>query len=94
MMVVPEGNGAPQGFDPSQMPGDFVGMFPGQSSGGTETAPEDPSGSTDFTRPSGGNFPGMSGGEYTASSSIDWLWLAVSVLILGAGLLIAKLYKR
>ena len=92
MMVVPEGNGAPQGFDPSQMPGDFGGMFPGQASDGTETAA---SGNADFARPSGGNFnPNMGGGEYTASSSAGLMWLAVSLLILGAGLLIAKRYQR
>ena len=100
----------PEGFDPSQMPGDFGGMFPGGSSDvssdGTETTPSDNSGNTDSAgnsnRPSGGNMQ-MPGGDFNfnmnsmgnaALSSTNWIWLAVSVLILGVGLLIAKLYKH
>ena len=96
----------PEGFDPSQMPGDFGGMFPGGSSDGTETTPSDNSGNTDSAensnRPSGGNMQ-MPGGEFNfnmngmgnaTSSSINLIWLVVSILILGAGLLIAKLYKH
>ena len=96
----------PEGFDPSQMPGDFGGMFPGGASDGTETTPSDNSGNTNSAensnRPSGGNMqmPGgnwgsnMNGTGNATSSSTNLTWLAVSVLILGAGLLIAKLYKR
>lgn len=43
----------------------------------------------------GGNFNfNMNVMGNTASSSTNWIWLAVSVLILGAGLIIAKLYKH
>ena len=100
----------PEGFDPSQMPGDFGGMFPGGSSDvssdGTETTPSDNSGNTDSAgnsnRPFGDNMQ-MPGGDFNfnmngmgnaALSSTNWIWLAVSVLILGVGLLIAKLYKH
>ncbi|MGN1027242.1 MAG: hypothetical protein ACI4P4_12665, partial [Faecousia sp.] len=93
----------PEGFDPSQIPGGF----PGQSYGGTETAPSGDSGtpgnagsSENGDRPSGGNIQ-MPGGDFNtngmsnaASNSSGWIWLAVSVLILGAGLIIAKLYKH
>lgn len=96
----------PEGFDPSQMPGDFGGMFPGGASDGTETTPSDNSGNTNSAensnRPSGGNMQ-MPGGDFNfnmngmgnaTSSGTNLIWLAVSILILGAGLLIAKLYKR
>ena len=100
----------PEGFDPSQMPGDFGGMFPGGSSDvssdGTETTPSDNSGNTDSAgnsnRPFGGNMqmPGGNWGSNTngmgnaASSSTNWIWLVVSVVVLGVGLLIVKLYKK
>ena len=96
----------PEGLGPSQMPGDFGGMFPGGSSDGTETTPSDNSGNTDSAensnRPSGGNMQ-MPGGNWgsntngmgnTASSSTNWIWLVVSVVVLGVGLLIVKLYKK
>ena len=96
----------PEGFDPSQMPSDFGGMFPGGSSDGTETTPSDNLGNTDSAensnRPSGGNMQ-MPGGDFNfnmngmgnaTSNSTNLIWLVVSILILGAGLLVAKLYKR
>lgn len=96
----------PEGFDPSQMPSDFSGMFPGGSSDGTETTPSDNLGNTDSAensnRPSGGNMQ-MPGGDFNfnmngmgnaTSNSTNLIWLVVSILILGAGLLVAKLYKR
>ncbi|MEE0964741.1 MAG: CotH kinase family protein [Ruminococcus bromii] len=94
----------PEGFDPSQMPEGF----PGQSSDGTETTPSGDSKTSNNTgpsansnRPSGGNMqmPGgdfnsnMNGMSNTAQGSTNRIWLAVSVLILGAGLIIAKIYK-
>ena len=86
----------PEGFDPSQMMGGFGGAFPGQSSEGT-TQPSDDS--ENANRPSRGDMqmPGgfnMSGMGNAVSSSTAWIWLAVSVLILGAGLIVAKLCKR
>ncbi len=96
----------PEGFDSSQMPSDFGGMFPGGSSDGTETTPSDNLGNTDSAensnRPSGGNMQ-MPGGDFNfnmngmgnaTSNSTNLIWLVVSILILGAGLLIAKLYKH
>ena len=96
----------PEGFDPSQMPSDFGGMFPDGSSDGTETTPSDNLGNTDSAensnRPSGGNMQ-MPGGDFNfnmngmgnaTSNSTNLIWLVVSILILGAGLLVAKLYKH
>ena len=96
----------PEGFDPSQMQGGFGGMFPSQSSGETEGAPSEHSDNNSSTgnnsRPPrdnvqmpGGNLnPNMNGMGNSASSNTNLILLAVSVLILGAGLLIVKLYKR
>lgn len=97
----------PEGFDPSQIPGDVSGGFPGQSSEGTETAPSaDSENSDSMDSPESSNRPSrndiqMSGGDFnrngmgtSASNSSGWVWIAVSVLILGAGLIIAKLYKH
>jgi len=109
------GGEMPEGFDASQMPGDFGGMFSGWDSAGTESS--DNEGSTESTdrteaedntasignsnRPSRDNMQ-MPGGSWgsdwsgmgnAASNNTNWIWLAVSVLVLGAGLLIAKLYK-
>ena len=81
-------------------------MFPGGASDETGTTPSDNSDNTDSTDNSnrlsrdnmqmpGGNFnPNMNNMGNAASSSTNFIWFAVSVLILGAGLLIAKLYKR
>ena len=92
-----------------EMPEGFESMFPGQSSGGRNPVPSENSGNSDNSpssgkdnRPSGGNMP-MPGGDFnfnadginSAPSTVtNWILLGVSVLILGAGLLIAKLYKR
>ena len=96
----------PEGFDPSQMQGRFNGNFPSQSSDGAETTPSDHSDSTDSkgnnSRPSrdnmqipGGNFNfNRNGVSYTDSNNSNWIWLVVSLLILGAGITIAKVYKH
>lgn len=96
---IPDGSGAemPKDFDPSQMPGGFNGSFSDQSemtlsenAAGTESWG---SGNQNMKMPGGDiNFNGNSMGN-TASSSTNWIWIAVSVLILGAGLIIAKVYK-
>jgi len=100
------GGAMPEGFDPSQMQGGFGGMFPGQSVDGTETAPSDNQGNTDSAngsnRPSrdnmqmpGGNWgSGINGMGNTTQSSTNLIWLAVSVVVLGVGLIVAKLYKH
>lgn len=87
--------------------GEMPEGFPGQSTGRTETIPSVDSGTSDNTgssgngnRPSGSNMqmPGgnfdMNGMGNATSNSTNWIWIAVSVLILGAGLIIAKLYKH
>ena len=80
--------------------------FPGQYSDGTETTPSDNSSDTNSTgnsnRPfrdnmqisSGSWGSNMNGIGNATSRSTNLIWLAVSVLILGAGLIVANLYKR
>ena len=57
----------PEGFDPSQIPGGFGGMFPGESSNGAENTPTDNSDNNDSTgtgnRPSRDNMQ-MPGGDF------------------------------
>lgn len=90
----------------SEMPGGFNGSYSGQSSDEADTTLSDNPDSTDSSenknRPSRDNMQ-IPGGHYnfningksnTASSSANWIWLAVSVLILGAGIIIAKVYKN
>ena len=85
------GGNMPEGFDPSQMPSDFgdsmpegfENMFPGQSSGNSQS-----------NRPSMGDMSGMGSMGSTASrGNTQVKWLVASVLILGLGLIIDKLYK-
>ena len=108
MGEIPEGfdpSQMPEGFNPSEIQGGFGGMFPGQSSGEAGTTSSDNSDSTnsagDSNRPSrdnmqipGGNWgSGMNGMGNTAGGSTNLIWLVMSVLILGIGLLIANKYK-
>ena len=75
----------------------------------TEEAETVPSGEPEATEPPEKNNPSsrtnmrLPGGDFNsnrtamgnaAQSSANWIWLAASVLILGVGLLIAKMYKR
>ncbi len=92
----------PEDFDASQLPEDLADMFAGQAS--EETVTPSPESSEDTataedSRPSregmqtpGGDFD-MGGTTGAASDRSVLIWLAVSVLILGVGLLIAKKYK-
>ncbi len=106
--AMPENNGngdMPEGFDPSSLPGGFDGKFPGQSSGdGAADVPSvdaEGNGETAESRPDGGSLqmPGgdgsfdRTGNSAPASDMAAWLWLAVSVAILGIGLIVAKKYK-
>lgn len=82
-----------------------IGGFGGQSSGDqTQTTPSDDSGAagdTDISRPSGGNMrmpnrdfsfePNENGSSF--SDLTGWIWLAVSVLVLGVGLIVAKIFR-
>lgn len=96
---IPDDSGAeiPKDFDPSQMPGGFNGSFPGQS----EMTPPENANSTDSWENGNQNMQ-MPGDDFNfnlssmgnaASSSTNWIWIAASVLILGAGLIITKAYK-
>lgn len=81
-----------EGFESSQMPniGEVPEGFESSQMSNMGKAPEGfdpaqmPDGSFNFNRESISN---------TASNTIDWIWLAVSVLVLGVGLIIVKLYK-
>lgn len=95
----------PEGFDPSQMQEGAGRQMPGQAGNQPSTdgeTPNDPNGTGETSRPSRDNMQ-MPDGDFnfnmndmgnTASSNTNWIWLAVSALILGAGLIIAKLYKH
>ena len=83
--------------------GTFSGIFPGQSTG-EANAPSEDSTRTDLAENGSrlphnnmpmpdGEFNGNSTGK-TPSGSTNWIWLAISALILGIGLLIAKLYHK
>ena len=76
----------PEDFDPSQMQGAFGGQMPNMG--------ELPEGFDPSQMPGGNWGPNMNGTGRTASSGANLIWLAVSVLVLGVGLLVAKLYKR
>ena len=66
----------------STIPGGFSGNFPGQPSGGGNM------------QMPGGDFPfDMNGTNTPASNMTAWIWLAMSIVVLAIGLLIAKLYK-
>lgn len=100
---MPDMGEMPEGFDPSQMQGGLGSMFTVESSDETETVPSDNTDSAGSSnRPSRDNMQ-MPGGSWgsgmnntgnTAQNITNWIWIAASALILGAGLLIAKLYKR
>jgi len=95
----------PEGFDPSQMPG---GTAPSQIPGSTDAEPSggETSDETAETEPSetvrpsrdnmqmpGGDFSFDMAGMNPIDSTSGWIWIAVSALILCAGLVIAKLYR-
>jgi hypothetical protein len=99
------GDEMPKALDFSQIPGGFNGRFPDPFSDKTEVASLENERGTDLwgndNRPSRDNMQ-MPGGDFNfnmnstgnpASGSTNLLWLAVSVLILGVGLIIAKAYK-
>ena len=99
------GDEMPKALDFSQIPGGFNGRFPDPFSDKTEVASLENERVTDLcgndNRPSRDNMQ-MPGGDFNfnmnstgnpASGSTNLLWLAVSVLILGVGLIIAKAYK-
>lgn len=93
-------------FDSSDMHGGFSGNFPAQpSGGGNANAPSgdaESNGENGENRPDGGNMqmPGgdfpfdMNGTNAPASNMTAWIWLAMSIVVLAIGLLIAKLYKH
>lgn len=96
----------PEGFDPADLPEGFTSGIPGQSSGDQTqmTSPDgsDAAGDADTGRLSGGNMqmPGgdfrfdMDGSGSSASNLTGWIWIAVSAMVLVAGIIITKLYKH
>ena len=92
----------PEGFDPSRMPGSFGGDAPDFSGqpvdGQTQATPPASSGAAEHAetaRPAGGNFGfDMPGIGNSAAGPAGWIWIAVSVLVLCAGLIAAKIGKR
>ncbi len=95
----------PGDFDPSAMQGGFSGMFPGESSDASDTTASDNSANTDSAnnsnRPSRDNMQipggswgsGMNGMGNTVQGNTNLIWLAVSVAVLGAALIVAKVYR-
>ena len=89
-----------------QIQGDVEGMFPDQNGNKTGISPLNQSANTDTTdtgnRPSGDNMQIPGGNRNTdangmgtaSSSSTNLIWLIVSALILGFGLLVAIFYKK
>ncbi|MBS4959200.1 MAG: CotH kinase family protein [Clostridiales bacterium] len=66
-----------------------------EDSGSADGAANNNRPSSDNAQRSSGNFnPNMNGTGNTAQGRTSWIWLAVSVVVLGAGLLITKLYKH
>ncbi len=95
----------PEGFDPSNIPDGFSGNFPEQPSGSQmKSALSDnsaPARNANANRPSGGNMQ-KPGGDFplsvnqmgtSPSNAAGWIWMAVSAVILGIGLIVAKRYK-
>lgn len=76
----------PESFDPSQMQGGFGDQRPNMGAM--------PEGFDLSQMPGsfGGNF-GMNNMGTSTGAVSGWIWTAVSVLILGAGLIIVKVYK-
>ena len=90
------GGELPEGFDPSSM---FGGSIPGQSSDKNDSNSTNGSSSNNSNRPSRDNMQIPSGdfnmngmGNRTKGIS-SWGWIGISVLVLGMGLLIAKMYR-
>ena len=90
------GGELPEGFDPSSM---FGGSIPGQSSDKNDSNSTKGSSSNSSNRPSRDNMQIPSGdftmngmGNRTKGIS-SWGWIGISVLVLGMGLLIAKIYR-
>ena len=100
----------PEGFDPTQMQGGVGGSVSGQWHGGTAEVPSGATDSADgdttdqsSQRPSRDNIQIPDGFDFNMSGkgsapsnggSADWTLVLISVLVLCAGLIIAKLYKR
>lgn len=95
---------APNDFDPSNMPSGSDGRFPSQSPG--EESGDIPTGGIGVdegdgqNRPFGGNMQMPDGeipfdmnGIATDSNMSAWILLAVSVVVLAVGLIVAKRYK-
>ena len=88
---MPDMGQMPERFEPAQM--------------AEENNTEGSAGTTDFAKdparpsgdrmqmPGGGFAPAMKDADHAVSGSGDWVWLAVSILVLGIGLVIVKCYR-
>ncbi len=93
----------PDNFDPSNQPGGGGGNFPGSSPDNGDMPPDDfgANGESGNNRPSGGDMqmpdgnPSFDTNENHAPATdvTAWIRIAVSVAILGIGLIVAKKYK-
>ncbi len=99
----------PDGFNPSDMQGGVGGNFPGQSFGegngdmmpSGDTGANGANGANGFDRPSDSNMKIPDGdfsfgvGDNTAPSTdmTAWIWIAISVAVLGIGLIAAKKFR-
>ena len=92
----------PDDFDPSNMNGGFPGQPSGDGNANAPSGDTESNGENGENRPDGGNmqmpdgdFPfDMNGTNTPASNMTAWIWLAMSIVVLAIGLLIAKLYKH
>ena len=100
---MPDMGNIPGGFDPSQMQGGN-NVSSDQSADETDSKPSDNStnpGTNNSNRPSrdnmqipGGSFgTGINGMSTPSASNPSIVWLIASVLVLGVGLIIAKIYR-
>lgn len=91
---MPDMGNLPEGVDPSQMPNGFGGTFPGQSSGEMGSSGQGSRPSVGGMQMPEGSFPSGTGAAGELPEELTgWIWIGVSCLILGVGLIIAKKYR-
>lgn len=89
----------PGGFDPSNLPDDFDGNFPSRSSDiqSADDSGEDADNDRTYVKniqAQDGDFSfDMNGSNFQAENMTAWIWIAVSVIALAVGLIVAKVYK-